>query len=154
MIDEDIDVWYKYPQYHNMCNKLWLAEKLGYKCGPAGIPVPKDGIYAGPSSFIPYLKDNQIAYIKVEAEGFGGAPVEIDCKLSVQDSPNSAGVVIDAIRFLKVAREMGVVGSLRGPSAWTQKTPPEQMTIEDAKAECDALSERQLTEYTSAQLGS
>ena len=114
----------------------------------------KDGIYAGPSSFIPYLKDNKIAYIKVEAEGFGGAPVEIDCKLSVQDSPNSAGVVIDAIRFLKVAREMGVVGSLRGPSAWTQKTPPEQMTIEDAKAECDALSERQLTEYTSAQLGS
>ncbi len=119
-----------------------------------GIPVPKDGIYAGPSSFIPYLKDNKIAYIKVEAEGFGGAPVEIDCKLSVQDSPNSAGVVIDAIRFLKVAKEMGVTGSLRGPSAWTQKTPPEQMTIEEAKAECDALSIRELTEHTSAQVRS
>ena len=45
MIDEDIDVWYKYPQYHNMCNKLWLSEKLGYKCGPAGIPVPEDDWY-------------------------------------------------------------------------------------------------------------
>jgi len=116
-----------------------------------GIPVPKDGIYAGPSSFIPYLKDNKVAYIKVLAHGFGGAEVEIDCKLSVQDSPNSAGVVIDAIRFLKVAREMGIVGSLRGPSAWTQKTPPEQMTIEDAKLECDALADRSFTNLTETQ---
>jgi myo-inositol-1-phosphate synthase len=116
-----------------------------------GIPVPKDGIYAGPSTFIPYLKDNKVAYIKVLAKGFGGAPVEIDCKLSVQDSPNSAGVVIDAIRFLKVAREMGIVGSLRGPSAWTQKTPPKQMTIEDAKLECDALASRSFTDLTERQ---
>jgi myo-inositol-1-phosphate synthase len=116
-----------------------------------GIPVPKDGIYAGPSTFIPYLKDNKVAYIKVLAKGFGGAPVEIDCKLSVQDSPNSAGVVIDAIRFLKVAREMGIVGSLRGPSAWTQKTPPKQMTIEDAKLECDALAYRSFTDLTERQ---
>jgi len=117
-----------------------------------GIPVPKDGIYAGPSSFVPYLKDNKVAYVKVLAHGFGGAPVEIDCKLSVQDSPNSAGVVIDAIRFLKVAREMGIVGSLRGPSAWTQKTPPKQMTIEDAKLECDALANRKLTTLTEKQV--
>jgi len=117
-----------------------------------GIPVPKDGIYAGPSSFVPYLKDNKVAYVKVLAHGFGGAPVEIDCKLSVQDSPNSAGVVIDAIRFLKVASELGIVGSLRGPSAWTQKTPPEQMTIEDAKLECDALASRTLTTVTEKQV--
>jgi myo-inositol-1-phosphate synthase len=116
-----------------------------------GIPVPKDGIYAGPSSFIPYLQDNKVAYIKVLAHGFGGSPVEIDCKLSVEDSPNSAGVVIDAIRFLKVAREMGIVGSLRGPSAWTQKTPPKQMTIEDAKLECDALAGRSFTDLTERQ---
>ena len=116
-----------------------------------GIPVPKDGIYAGPSSFIPYLQDNKVAYIKVSANGFGGSPVEIDCKLSVEDSPNSAGVVIDAIRFLKVAREMGIVGSLRGPSAWTQKTPPKQMTIEDAKLECDALASRNFSDLTERQ---
>ena len=116
-----------------------------------GIPVPKDGIYAGPSSFIPYLQDNKVAYIKVSANGFGGSPVEIDCKLSVEDSPNSAGVVIDAIRFLKVAREMGIVGSLRGPSAWTQKTPPKQMTIEDAKLECDALASRNFSALTERQ---
>lgn len=117
-----------------------------------GIPVPKDGIYAGPSSFVPYLKDNKVAYVKVLAHGFGGAPVELDCKLSVQDSPNSAGVVIDAIRFLKVAKEMGVVGSLRGPSAWTQKTPPKQMTIEDAKLECDMLANRDFSELTEKQV--
>lgn len=116
------------------------------------IPVPKDGIYAGPSSFVPYLGDNKVAYLRVQATGFGGAPVEIDCKLSVQDSPNSAGVVIDAIRFLKVARELGITGALRGPSAWTQKTPPMQMTIEAAKQECDALSTRQLTETTTCQI--
>lgn len=110
-----------------------------------GIEVPKDGIYAGPSSFIPHLKDNKVAYLRVEATGFGGSPVEIDCKLSVIDSPNSAGVVIDAIRFLKVAHELGISGSLYGPSAWTQKTPPKQLTIEDAKSECDALANRVVT---------
>ena len=87
----------------------------------------------------------------MSANGFGGSPVEIDCKLSVEDSPNSAGVVIDAIRFLKVAREMGIVGSLRGPSAWTQKTPPKQMTIEDAKLECDALASRNFSDLTERQ---
>jgi myo-inositol-1-phosphate synthase len=113
-----------------------------------GIEAPKDSIYAGPSSFIPYLKDNKVAYIRMELEGFGGAPIEIDCKLSVQDSENSAGIVIDAIRYLKVAHEMGISGALRGPSAWTQKTPPQQMQYRDAMEECKALAERRYTECT------
>lgn len=113
-----------------------------------GVSVENDSVYAGPSNFIPYLRDNKVAYIKLELEGFGGAPIEIDCKLSVQDSENSAGVVIDAIRFLKVAHEMGMKGALRGPSAWTQKTPPVQMTYEDAKKECIALSNREYTNLT------
>lgn len=110
-----------------------------------GIPVPKNGIYAGPSSYIAYHGDNKVAHFRIEAEGFGGAPVIFDARLSVQDSPNSAGVVIDAIRYLQVAREMGLVGSLRGPSAATQKTPPTQMMIDDAHKECEALSQRKLT---------
>lgn len=109
-----------------------------------GIPVDDDALFAGPSTFIPYLKDNKVAYFKIELEGFGGAPIEIDAKLSVQDSENSAGVVIDAIRYLKVAKEEGVVGALRGPSAWTQKTPPQQMMYADAKAECEAFATRDL----------
>ena len=110
-----------------------------------GIPVPKNGIYAGPSSYIAYHQDNKVAHFRIEAEGFGGAPVIFDARLSVQDSPNSAGVVIDAIRYLQVAREMGLVGSLRGPSAATQKTPPTQLMIQDAHAECEALAKRKLT---------
>jgi myo-inositol-1-phosphate synthase len=115
-----------------------------------GIPVPKNGIYAGPSSYIPYHGDNKVANFRIEATGFGGAKVTFDARLSVQDSPNSAGVVIDAVRYLQVAREMGMVGSLRGPSAATQKTPPTQMMIGDAYAECEALSKREWTAATKA----
>ncbi len=110
-----------------------------------GIPVAEHSLFAGPSTFLPYLKDNKVAYFNIRLKGFGGAPITMDLKLSVQDSENSAGVVIDAIRYLKVARELGVVGALRGPSAWTQKTPPEQMMYTDAKMECEALAKRQLT---------
>lgn len=116
------------------------------------IPVPKDSLFAGPSTWIPYLKDNKVAYLNIRLKGFGGAPIEMDVKLSVQDSENSAGVVIDAIRYLKVARELGVVGALRGPSAWTQKTPPEQMMYADAKAECTALANREVTESVARQV--
>lgn len=111
-----------------------------------GIPVPKNGIYAGPSSYIPYHGDNKIAHFRIEAEGFGGAPVIFDARLSVQDSPNSAGVVIDAIRYLRVARELGLSGSLRGPSAATQKTPPSNYTIDQAYEECKALANREITD--------
>jgi len=110
-----------------------------------GIPVPEHSLFAGPSTYLPYLKDNKVAYFNLRLRGFGDAPVTIDVKLSVQDSENSAGVVIDAIRYLQVARELGVVGALRGPSAWTQKTPPEQMMYADAKNECEALAKRELT---------
>lgn len=110
-----------------------------------GIPVPEHSLFAGPSTYLPYLKDNKVAYFNLRLRGFGDAPVDVDIKLSVQDSENSAGVVIDAIRYLQVARELGVVGALRGPSAWTQKTPPEQMMYADAKHECEALAHRKLT---------
>jgi myo-inositol-1-phosphate synthase len=110
-----------------------------------GIPVPEHSLFAGPSTYLPYLKDNKVAYFNLRLRGFGQAPVTIDIKLSVQDSENSAGVVIDAIRYLQVARELGVVGALRGPSAWTQKTPPLQMVYAEAKAACEALAKRQLS---------
>jgi myo-inositol-1-phosphate synthase len=87
----------------------------------------------------------------LELEGFGGAPVTLDAELNVQDSPNSAGVVIDAIRFLMVAKEMGICGSLRGASAFTQKTPPQQMLFSEAVAECDSLAKREYTKLTSMQ---
>jgi myo-inositol-1-phosphate synthase len=115
--------------------------------------VESDGfLYAGPGDYIRHYGDNKIAIFHLELEGFGGAPVTFDAKLSVQDSPNSAGVVVDAVRFLKVAKEMGICGSLRGASAFTQKTPPEQLMFSDAKAECDALASRILTSRTKTQI--
>lgn len=116
-----------------------------------GIPVDPEALFAGPSTFIPYLKDNKIAYFNLHLRGFGDAPVTVDIKLSVQDSENSAGVVIDAIRYLKTAQEMKLVGCLRGPSAFTQKTPPKQLTYEQSYYECEELANRRLTLMTSRQ---
>jgi myo-inositol-1-phosphate synthase len=113
-----------------------------------GIEIEDESLYAGPSTWIPYLKDHKVAYFRLELESFGGAPVELDCKLKVCDSENSSGVVIDAIRYLKVAKEEGVVGSLRGPSAFTQKTPPEQLPFAVAQAECEAFAVRDLEGMT------
>lgn len=110
-----------------------------------GIPTSESFLFAGPSDYIEFYGDNKIATFHLELEGFGGSPVTFDGRLSVQDSPNSAGVVVDAIRFLKVAREMGLVGSLRGASAFTQKTPPEQLTFREARDECEILARRQMS---------
>jgi len=116
-------------------------------------------LYAGPSLTVfqkpggTYVgSDNKVCNIDMVAYGFAGARYEFSARLSVQDSPNSGGVVISAVRFCKVASEMGVVGFLRGPSAWTQKTPPLQLSTTDAKFECDALARRILTPITEAQL--
>ena len=102
-------------------------------------------IYAGPSQYIRYYKDNKKATFRLELEGFGGSEILFEGNLSVIDSPNSAGVVIDAIRYLKVARDLNLRGSLRGVSAYTQKTPPKQMLFKDAKFECDMLSQGKIT---------
>jgi myo-inositol-1-phosphate synthase len=115
-------------------------------------------LYAGPSLTVQqkpggtYVgSDNKVANLDIVAYGFGGARYELTARLSVQDSPNSGGVVVSAVRFCKVASEMGIVGFLRGPSAWTQKTPPLQLKTEDAKWECDALARRVYTDLTEAQ---
>jgi myo-inositol-1-phosphate synthase len=117
-----------------------------------GISTHDSFLHAGPSEYIAYYGDNKVANFRLELEGFMGSPVVLDAQLSVQDSPNSAGVVIDAIRYVYVAREMGLVGALRGPSASTQKTPPEQMMFSDAIYECHALAKRELTASTRKQL--
>lgn len=115
-------------------------------------PMEDGTLYAGPAAYVPYLKDNKIAHFDLRMRGFGGAEVTLDCKLSVQDSENSAGVVIDAVRYLKVAREMGIIGCLRGASAMFMKSPPKQMSFSDAKYECEMLADRKLTAITSRQL--
>ena len=84
-------------------------------------------IHIGPSDYVPWQDDNKIAFIRMEGRGFGDVPLELELRLSVQDSPNSAGVVIDAVRCAKLGLVRGLAGPLEAPSAWYMKSPPRQM---------------------------
>lgn len=89
-------------------------------------PLPSNQIHIGPSDYVPWQKDNKIAFIRLEGAGFGGVPLELECRLSVQDSPNSGGVVIDAIRCAKLAQLRKQGGPLEATSAYYMKSPPKQ----------------------------
>ena len=84
-------------------------------------------IHVGPSDYVPWQDDNKIAFIRMEGRGFGDVPIELELRLSVQDSPNSAGVVIDAVRCAKLGLVRGLSGPLEAPSAYYMKSPPRQM---------------------------
>ena len=96
------------------------------------IPAETD-VHVGPSDFVPWLEDRKWAYIRLEGTTFGGVPLNVELKLEVWDSPNSAGVVMDAVRCAKVALDRGIGGALAAPSAWYMKSPPAQMTDHDAR---------------------
>lgn len=96
-------------------------------------------IHIGPSDYVSWQKDNKIAFIRLEGRGFGGVPLEIELRLSVQDSPNSAGVVIDAVRCAKLALDRGLAGPLEVPSAYFMKSPPVQMRDDEARIALDAF---------------
>ncbi len=93
---------------------------------------PKD-IHVGPSDYVPWLLDRKFCHIKMEGRAFGDVPLNLELKLEVWDSPNSAGVVIDAIRCCKIALDRGLKGALVGPSAYFMKSPPVQYTDDDAR---------------------
>jgi myo-inositol-1-phosphate synthase len=98
-----------------------------------GLDIEKDDIHVGPSDYVPWQKDNKLCFIRIESRHFGDVPTHLDCRLSVEDSPNSAGVVIDAIRCCKLGLDNGLSGSLRAPSAYFMKTPPKQYTDAEAR---------------------
>ena len=101
-------------------------------------PEPDD-VHIGPSDHVPWLKDRKWCYIRMEGRGFGGAPLNLELKLEVWDSPNSAGVVVDAIRCAKVAMDRGVGGAIEGPSAYYMKSPPFQHTDDQARDMVEAF---------------
>ena len=96
-------------------------------------------IHIGPSDYVPWQDDNKIAFIRMEGRGFGDVPLELELRLSVQDSPNSAGVVIDAVRCAKLGLERGIGGPLEAVSAYYMKTPPIQMRDSVAHELSDAF---------------
>jgi len=91
-----------------------------------------DNIHIGPSDYVPWQKDNKICFLRIEGKLFGDLPMNLELRLSVEDSPNSGGVSIDAIRFCKLALERGQGGILQGPSAFLMKHPPKQFTDDEA----------------------
>ena len=89
-------------------------------------------VHVGPSDYVPWLTDRKWAYIRMEGSAFGDVPLNVELKLEVWDSPNSAGIVIDAVRMAKLALNNGVAGSLVGPSSYLMKSPPQQIVDDEA----------------------
>jgi myo-inositol-1-phosphate synthase len=89
-------------------------------------------VHVGPSDYVPWLTDRKWAYIRMEGSSFGDTPLNVELKLEVWDSPNSAGIVIDAVRLAKLALNNGVAGALEGPSAYLMKSPPKQIVDDEA----------------------
>jgi myo-inositol-1-phosphate synthase len=97
------------------------------------VPLAAGDVHVGPSDFVPWLTDRKWCYIRMEGTTFGGVPLNLELKLEVWDSPNSAGVVIDAVRCAKLAMDRGLGGALEGPSSWFMKSPPRQYTDAEAR---------------------
>ncbi|MBI4177706.1 MAG: hypothetical protein HY516_05080 [Candidatus Aenigmarchaeota archaeon] len=124
--------------FRNMLDRNRLKSKKISKTEAVQSNIPKrledDNIHIGPSDYVPWLNDNKIAFIRIEGHNFGNIPVELELRLSVEDSPNSAGVVIDAIRCCKIALDRKVAGPLTAASAYFCKHPAEQFSDEAARA--------------------
>lgn len=120
----------------NMLERGRLGSKKMSKTEAVTSQVPLDAehIHIGPSDYVPFLGDNKVCYLRMNMRGFGGLPMELDMKLSVEDSPNSAGVVVDAVRCAELARRAGVGGALEGVSAALMKRPLKQMEEGEAAA--------------------
>lgn len=123
--------------FYNMLERERLQSKKISKTGAVTSQLDYDigaeNIHIGPSDYVPWLKDRKFCYIRMEGRTFGDVPLNLELKLEVWDSPNSAGVVIDAIRCCKLALDRGQAGALIGPSAYFMKSPPIQFTDEEAR---------------------
>ena len=109
-----------------------VTSQLDYEVGP-------ENVHIGPSDYVAWLTDRKWAYIRMEGRSFGDVPLNVELKLEVWDSPNSAGVVIDAIRCCKLALDHGISGTLEGPSAYFMKSPPVQFKDEKAREMTEAF---------------
>ncbi len=112
-----------------------VTSMLDYDLGPGNVHV-------GPSDYVPWLTDRKWAYIRMEGTSFGDVPLNMELKLEVWDSPNSAGIVIDAVRLSKLALNNGIAGSLVEPSSYLMKSPPQQIEDDEAHELVEQFIER------------
>jgi myo-inositol-1-phosphate synthase len=95
--------------------------------------IGADNVHVGPSDYVQWLTDRKWAYIRMEGSSFGDVPLNVELKLEVWDSPNSAGIVIDAVRLAKLALNNGLAGALEAPSSYLMKSPPVQIVDSEAR---------------------
>ena len=107
--------------------------KTGAVTSQVGHVMPSSDVHIGPSDYVPWLTDRKWAYIRLEGKSFGDVPLSVELKLEVWDSPNSAGVVIDALRCCKIAMDRKIGGALESPSSYFMKSPPKQFTDDTAR---------------------
>ena len=129
--------------FMNMLERERLESKKISKTGAVTSMLPyemaEEDIHVGPSDYVPWLQDRKYCYIVMEGTTFGDVPLKAEVKLEVWDAPNSAGVVIDAIRCLKLAKDRGMSGPILAPSSYFMKTPPEQYKDDKALALTEAF---------------
>jgi myo-inositol-1-phosphate synthase len=127
----------------NMLERERLASKKISKTqavtSQLGHPMKAKDVHVGPSDYVPWLEDRKFCHIRMEGTTFGDVPISCEVKLEVWDSPNSAGVVIDAIRCAKIALDRGIGGALNGPSSYYMKSPPLQFTDDEARELVEAF---------------
>jgi myo-inositol-1-phosphate synthase len=123
--------------FYNMLERERLESKKISKTNAVtsimGHTLPPDDVYIGPSDYVPWLTDRKWAHIRMEGQAFGDVPLNLELKLEVWDSPNSAGIVIDAVRCCKLALNNGISGQLDGPSSYLMKSPHNQRPDDEAR---------------------
>lgn len=123
--------------FYNMLERERLESKKISKTNTVTSQLPNDlgddNVHVGPSDYVPWLTDRKWCHIRMEGRAFGNVPLQLELKLEVWDSPNSAGVVIDAVRCAKLALDRKMSGPLIAPSSYIMKTPPKQYTDDVAR---------------------
>ncbi len=129
--------------FYNMLERERLESKKVSKTQAVtsimGHELPADDVYIGPSDYVPWLTDRKWAHIRLEGQAFGDVPLNVEMKLEVWDSPNSAGIVIDAVRLCKLAMNNGISGQLDGPSSYLMKSPKNQRPDDQARLDTEAF---------------
>src|SRR5205823_1578078 len=140
--------------FYNMLERERLESKKISKTNAVtsimGHVLPENDVYIGPSDYVPWLTDRKWAHIRLEGQAFGDVPLNVELKLEVWDSPNSAGIVIDAVRCAKLALNNGVSGQLDGPSSYLMKSPMNQRTNSEAREETEAIIRKYTRKRTAA----
>jgi myo-inositol-1-phosphate synthase len=129
--------------FYNMLERERLASKKESKTQAVtsimGHELPAEDVYIGPSDYVAWLTDRKWAHIRLEGRSFGDVPLNLELKLEVWDSPNSAGIVIDAVRIIKLALNEGIAGQLDGPSSYLMKSPHNQRPDDEARELTEAF---------------